>query len=89
MTIDELLASKNLTEEEWERHKDLIEDCRKNEKMIAQSSEVARQSIERMGTVLDTISVRMLQLSVALGAIISEAENISLRLLPENKFYRE
>jgi hypothetical protein len=89
MTVDELLVSKELTEEEWELHRDLIEDCRKNEAMIAQHQAVTKENIDKMTAVLDMISVKMVELSIALGKIIGDAEDISLRMLPENKFYRE
>ena len=89
MTVDELLASKELTPEEWELHKELIEDCRKNEAMIAQHQAVTKQNIEKMTSVLDMISVKMVELSVALERIIGEAEDVSLRMLPEHKFYRD
>ncbi len=89
MTVDELLASRELTEEEWELHGDLIEDCRKNEAMIVQHQAVTKENIDKMTAVLDMISVKMVELSVALEKIIGDAEDISLRMLPENKFYRE
>lgn len=89
MTIDELLATKNLTEEEWELHKDLIEECRRNEALIADTSAATRANLERMGDILDNISTQMVNLSVALTKVMGEAEDISLRLLPEHKFYRE
>jgi len=89
MTVDELLASKDMTPEEWEMHKDLIEDCRRNEALIAQSHSVTKQNIEKMTAVLDMISVKMVELSVSLERIIGEAEVISLKMLPDDKFYRE
>lgn len=89
MTVDELLASKELTPEEWELHKDLIEDCRRNEALIAQNQAVTKQNMERMTAVLDMISTKMVELSITLERIVGEAEDISLRMLPEDKFYRE
>ncbi len=89
MTVDELLASKDLTPEEWEMHRELIEDCRRNEALIAQNQSVTKENIEKMTAVLDMISVKMVELSVALEKIIGEAEIISLKMLPEDKFYRE
>jgi hypothetical protein len=89
MTVDELLASKNLTREEWELHRDLIEDCRKNEVRINECCAETRGNIEKMADILDTISVKMVALSVALETIIGEAEDVSLRMLPEHKFFRE
>ncbi|OPY01711.1 MAG: hypothetical protein A4E60_01521 [Syntrophorhabdus sp. PtaB.Bin047] len=89
MTVDELLASKNLTREEWELHRDLIEDCRKNEARINECCAVTKENIEKVAGVLDAISVKMVALSVALETIIGEAEDVSLRMLPEHKFFRE
>lgn len=89
MTVDELLASKELTPEEWELHKDLIEDCRRNEALIAQNQSVTKENIEKMSAVLDMISVRMAEISVAVERIIGEAEVISLKMLPDDRFYRE
>lgn len=89
MTVDELLASKDLTPEEWEMHKDLIEDCRRNEALIARNQSVTKENIEKMTAVLDMISAKMVELSAALERIIGEAEIISLKMLPDDKFYRE
>ena len=89
MTVDELLASKDLTPEEWEMHRELIEDCRRNEALIAQNQSVTKENVEKMTAVLDMISVKMVELSVALEKIIGEAEIISLKMLPEDKFYWE
>jgi len=89
MTVDELLASKNLTREEWELHRDLIEDCRRNEVRITECCAATRENIEKVADILDNISVNMVALSVALEAVIGEAEEVSLRMLPEHKFFRE
>ncbi|MDD3846526.1 MAG: hypothetical protein PHC90_09205 [Syntrophorhabdaceae bacterium] len=89
MTVDELLASKNLTREEWELHRDLIENCRKSELKISEYCCSTKENIERMANVLDTISVKMAALSAALETIMGEAEEVSLRMLPEHKFFRE
>lgn len=89
MTVDELLASKNLTREEWELHKDLIEDCRKNEVRITECCATTRENIDKVAHILDDISTKMVALSVALETVIGEAEDISLRMLPDHKFFRE
>lgn len=88
MTVDELLASKNLTREELELHRDLIEDRRKNETKITEYCATTRENIERMADILDDVSGKMVALSVALEAIIGEAEDISIRMIPEHKFHR-
>ncbi len=89
MTVDELLASKNLTQEELELHGDLIDECKENEVKITEYCASTRANIEKMADILDNVSVKMVALSVALEAIIGEAEDISLRMLPDHKFYRE
>ncbi len=89
MTVDELLASRELTPEEWELHKELIRECRENEALIAEHKAAAKESVERLAAVLDMISMKMLELSTALEKIVGDAEEISLKMLPENKFYRE
>jgi hypothetical protein len=89
MTVDELLASKNLTREEWELHRELIEDCRKNEARINECCAETRENIQKVAGILDAISMKMVALSVALETIIGEAEDVSLRMLPEHTFYRE
>lgn len=89
MTVDDLLKSKELTAEEWELHKDIIEDCRNNEAMLARHHAETKHNIAKMTTVLDMISLKMVELSLALERIVGEAEDTSLRSLPEDKFYRE
>ena len=42
-----------------------------------------------MADILDNVSAKMVALSTALEAIIGEAEEVSLRMLPEHKFYRD
>ena len=83
------MASKELTPEEWELHKDLIEDCRRNEVLIAEHQATTKQNMERMTNVLDKIAEKMLELSMTLERIIDNAEDASLRMMPEEKFYRE
>ena len=53
MTVDELLASKDLTPEEWEMHRELIEDCRRNEALIAQNQSVTKENIEKSKDVFE------------------------------------
>ena len=88
-TVDEFLAFKDLSQEEFELHKELIEECRRNELKIAEHSAITRENIEKMTGILDQVSEKMLALSVALQNIIGEAEDVSLRMLPDHKFFRE
>jgi len=88
-TVDELLASKNLTDEELELHRELIGECRKNEARIAENCSIAKENIEKMADILDRVSEKMLVLNLALQEIIGEAESISLRMLPTDRFFHE
>ncbi len=88
-TVDELLALKNLTKEEFELHRDLIEECRHNEKKITECCAYTRENIERMAGILDDVSEKMVALSLAMQGIIGEAEDIPLKMLPEDKFFHE
>lgn len=88
-TVDELLAFKNLTEEEIELHKELIEECRRNEKKINEYCSCTKENIERMADILDDVSEKMVALSLALQDIVGVAEDTSLRMMPEDKFFRE
>lgn len=88
-TVDELLAFKNLTQEELELHRDLIEECRHNEIKITEHCACTKENIERMAEILDDVSGKMVALSLALQDIIGAAEDTSLRMLSEDKFFRE
>ena len=88
-TVDELLAFKNLTQEEIELHKELIEECRLNEKKINEHCSCTKENIERMADILDDVSEKMVALSLALQDIVGVAEDTSLRMMPEDKFFRE
>ncbi|HVN95075.1 MAG TPA: hypothetical protein VMT62_01480 [Syntrophorhabdaceae bacterium] len=88
-TVNDLLESLNLTEEELEIHKDLIEECRENERKISECCNSTKRNIERISTVFQGISRTMDVLEVALEGLITEAEHLSLKMIPAEKFYRE
>ncbi len=54
-TVNDLLKSLNLTEEELEMHKELIEECRENERKITEYCDATKRNIERISKVFQGI----------------------------------
>lgn len=88
-TIDELIREKGLTPEELESHRQLIDECRAREKKIREYSEDARNNLQKLADSLTTIAQKTQLLSQAVKELIDERDNLYLRLLPEDQFYRE
>ena len=88
-TIEDLIRAKNLTPEELELHKDLIEECRENEQKINAYCNRARDNLQRMYDALDDVSKKATEIHNAFERLVEETENLSLRLIPDEKFHRE
>ena len=88
-TVNSLLESLNLTEEELELHKELIEECRENERKIAECASLTEQNIEKISIVLSGVSQMMTTLTEVLNHLVAEMERLSLKMMPVDKFYRE
>lgn len=88
-TVDSLLESLNVTEEELELHKELIEECRENERKITEYSFLTKQNIEKLSGVYFNMHQMMTVLSEVLNYLITEIERLSLRMMPTDMFYRE
>jgi predicted nuclease with TOPRIM domain len=88
-TVDDLLKSMNLTTEELEVHKELIEECRENEQRINECCASTRQNIERISNVFKGIYQNMNVLEVTLEDLLDEAEGLSLKMIPSHKFFYE
>jgi hypothetical protein len=88
-TVEELIRSKNLTDEELELHKDLIEECRMREERIEEFSKLAQMNLERLSQSLVTLRQRAVVLGDALKILQERADNLYLKLLPEDIFFRE
>ena len=88
-TVSSLLASLNVTEEEFELHKELIEECRENERKIIEYSSLTNQNIEKISVVLSGMYQTMTVLIDALDYLIPETERFSLRMMPVDMFYHE
>ena len=88
-TVEELIQSKNLTAEELELHKELIEECRMREQRITEFSKVAQMNLEKLSQSLVTLRQRAVVLGNALKVLQERADNLYLKLLPEDIFYHE
>lgn len=55
-TIDDLIREKDLTAEELERHRELIEECRVREARLKEYSKATRESMLKMTEELDKLS---------------------------------
>ena len=88
-TVSGLLESLNVTEEELELHKELIEECRENERKITEYSSVTKQNIEKLSVVFSGMQQMMTVLTAVLNYLIAEIERLSLRMMPTDMFYRE
>jgi len=55
-TIDDLIRDKDLSAEELERHRELIEECRAREVQLKEYSRATRESMRRMTEELDKMS---------------------------------
>ncbi len=89
MTVDDLLKEKNLTAEEMELFKDLIQETKDRETRIHESTLAARESLARLSETLSTISERTTLLSTMLASVVEQTEMLYLRLMPDHKFYKE
>ena len=88
-TIETLLKSLNITAVERELHEGLIEECLENERKITEYTTAAKKNIERISTVLGGIYNNMIAMEAALENMTKGAEDLSLRMLPSDKFYHE
>jgi hypothetical protein len=88
-TVEELIHSKKLTDEELELHKDLIEECRMREQRIAEYSKTAQMNLEKLSHSLVALKQRAVVLGDALKLLQERADNLYLKLLPEEIFYHD
>jgi septal ring factor EnvC (AmiA/AmiB activator) len=88
-TVDDLIRAKELTPEEEEQLRDIIEECRKREAQLQDASDTAKRNIEALtksfGMIVDTIY----RVGRAVDELHEEVERLQLRMMPEEQFYRE
>jgi len=87
--IDDLINMKNLTAQEWELHKELIEECREREVMIENYSARTQCSLQQLAQACETATERAKVLAASIEKVLDEMENLCLKLLPEKEFYYE
>ncbi|OPY80861.1 MAG: hypothetical protein A4E65_01316 [Syntrophorhabdus sp. PtaU1.Bin153] len=88
-TVDDLLKAKNVTPEEHERLKDLIETARANERKIREYADQMRSNFDRLSRALQLMEERTLTLNRALQDLLDASGTFQLRLMSSDKFYRE
>lgn len=88
-TVDDLLRAKNVTTEEHELLKDVIETARTNERKIREYAEQMRSNFTRLSEALQTMEERTFILNKALQGLLDATDSLHLRLMPSEKFYRE
>jgi predicted transcriptional regulator len=88
-TVDDLLNAKNVTPEERELLKDIIEVARTNERKIREYAEQMKANFNRLSQALQTMEERTFILNKALQGLLDATDTLHLRLMPSEKFYRE
>jgi hypothetical protein len=88
-TVADLLKAKGLTPEEMELHRGLIDECLGREQQINESSEQARHQLARLVEGIEMVSRKAVMLEKAVQQLVDQLENVYLRTLPEDTFYRE
>ncbi len=87
--LDELINWKNLSAQEMELHKELIDECREREAMIENFSARTQGSLQQLAQACETATERAKVLAASIERVLDEMENLCLKLLPEDQFYRE
>ena len=87
--IDDLLSMKNLSPQELELHKELIEECREREAMIENYSARTQGSLQQLAQACETATERAKVLATSIEKVLDEMESLCLKLIPEHEFYRE
>lgn len=88
-TVDDLLKAKNVTPEEQELLKDIIEIARANERKIREYADRMKENFSRLTKALQAMEERTFILNEALQSLIDATDTLHLRLMPSEKFYRE
>jgi len=88
-SVNDLLKNMNLTEQEFEAHRELIEECMENERKINRSCASTKQNIEKISGVLRHMSQEMAVLSLSLENLVDQAATLSIRMMPSEKFFHE
>ena len=88
-TVDSLLREKNVTAEEEEQLREIIEECRMREAQIKEASDAARQNMEKLADTLKMVFDTFAVISNSVDELHDEVQRLQLRMIPEEHFYRE
>jgi len=88
-TIEDLIKAKNLTAEEEEKLREVIEECRMREAQIREASEAARRNLEGLSRSFALIVDTIAAVGRGVGELQAEVERLQLKMMPEEAFYRE
>jgi polyhydroxyalkanoate synthesis regulator phasin len=84
-TIDDLIRDKDLSAEEFERHRELIEECRAREVQLKEYSRATRESMRRMTEELDKMSRTAEELWQEAQRLSQRVNGIYLHVAPAPK----
>lgn len=89
MTVEELVCSKELTSDEAELHRQLEEECHRREERILEFSRSAQLHMEDLSDSLARLRKKTEDLGNAIKVLQEQADNLYLKLLPEDIFYHD
>ena len=88
-TVDDLIKAKNLTAEELVEFKDMIEEFKERERKIEEYVSAAKSNLNQLSSSMRVLGERASIISKALRISLDDMERIQLRMMPNDKFYRE
>jgi hypothetical protein len=88
-TVDDLVRAKNLTPEEQIQFKDMIEEFKERERKIEEYVTAAKSNLNQLSDTMRILGERASVVGKALKESLDEMERIHLRMMPNDKFYRE
>ena len=80
-SVEELLKELNLSTEELEMHKELIEESKEREQIIIESCEEAKNNLQKLSGVFSSVMEKLEESSQLL-------EGIELMSIPEKEFHK-
>ncbi len=87
--VDDLISMKNLSAQELELHRELIDECREREAMIENFSARTQGSLQQLAQACETATERARVLAESIEKVLDEMESLCLKLLPDDEFYHE
>ena len=87
--VDELINLKNLSPQELELYKELVEECRARETMIEEYSARTQSSLQQLAQACEAATERAKTLAASIEKVLDQMENLCLKLLPEDQFFHE